>query len=101
MSLQLSFTCEKTLQSKYTPFALRCGTILTASRFIQGHAILIAIISMSFCLSAFMIVWLKRENARRDQWAVEHQMFPESYTQEQKMAERTKGDYASFFRYTL
>ena len=71
------------------------------SRFISGHAILIGLISMSFILSAFMLVYLKRENARRDRWAVEHNMFPDSYTEEQKFAEREKGDHASFFRYTL
>jgi len=95
------FISKKILQSKYSFFSYLDFTILTISRFIQGHAILISVIAMSFCLSSFMWWWLKQENARRDRWAAENQMFPENYTQEQKMAERTKGDNASFFRYTL
>ncbi|KAL5322196.1 hypothetical protein ACEPPN_010166 [Leptodophora sp. 'Broadleaf-Isolate-01'] len=70
-------------------------------RFIQGHAILIALISLSFCLSLGIRFWLKAENARRDAWAAEHNMQPEDMTREQKLAERHMGDYASFFRYTL
>ncbi|KAH7407991.1 major facilitator superfamily domain-containing protein [Cadophora sp. MPI-SDFR-AT-0126] len=70
-------------------------------RFIQGHAILVALISMSLCLSLGIRFWLKAENARRDSWAVEHNMRPEDMTREQKFAERHKGDNASFFRYTL
>ncbi|KAH9220811.1 major facilitator superfamily domain-containing protein [Leptodontidium sp. 2 PMI_412] len=69
--------------------------------FHQGHGILIGVITMSFCLSTFMRWWLKKENARRDQWATENNLFPGSYTQEQKQSERAKGDYATFFRYTL
>ncbi|KAH6713467.1 high-affinity nicotinic acid transporter [Leptodontidium sp. MPI-SDFR-AT-0119] len=66
--------------------------------FIQGHAILIALISLSFCLSLGIRFWLKAENARRDAWAAEHNMRPEDMTREQKLAERHMGDYASFFR---
>jgi len=56
---------------------------------------------MSFCLTLFMHFYLKRENARRNQWAIENNLQPEDYTEEQKYAEREKGDYASFFRYTV
>ncbi|KAG4435372.1 hypothetical protein IFR05_009158 [Cadophora sp. M221] len=69
--------------------------------FHQGHGILIGLITMSFCLSTLMRWWLNKENARRDQWAAENNLFPGSYTQEQKQAERAKGDYATFFRYTV
>lgn len=69
--------------------------------FIQGHAILVALIAMSLCLSLGIRYWLKAENARRDTWAAEHNMGPEDMTREQKFAERHKGDNASFFRYTL
>ncbi|XMA13204.1 hypothetical protein WAI453_005995 [Rhynchosporium graminicola] len=70
-------------------------------QFHQGHGILIGVITMAFCLSVFMRWSLKKENARRDQWAIENNMFPGSYTQEQKRMERAKGDNATFFRYTL
>ncbi|KFZ00427.1 hypothetical protein V498_00084 [Pseudogymnoascus sp. VKM F-4517 (FW-2822)] len=70
-------------------------------RFIQGHAILIALITMTSCMSLGIRAWLKAENVRRDTWAAEHNMLPEYMTREQKIAERHKGDYASFFRYTL
>ncbi|KAH7407407.1 major facilitator superfamily domain-containing protein [Cadophora sp. MPI-SDFR-AT-0126] len=69
--------------------------------FHQGHGILIGVITMSFCLCIFMRWWLKKENSRRDQWAAENNLFPGSYTTEQKRLERAKGDYATFFRYTL
>jgi len=55
---------------------------------------------MSFLLSVFMTVYIKAENRKRDRWAEENQMWPSAYTEEQKYAEREKGDYASFFRYT-
>lgn len=58
-------------------------------------------ISMSFLLSAFMTMYLRKENRRRDQWAIENNRVPEAYTDEQKDLEREKGDNASFFRYTV
>jgi len=58
-------------------------------------------IAMSFSLSLFMTVYLRRENHRRDQWAIENNMDPDSYTDEQDSMERQKGDNASFFRYTV
>jgi len=56
---------------------------------------------MSFLLSAFMTMYLRKENRRRDQWAIENNRVPEAYTDEQKDLEREKGDNASFFRYTV
>lgn len=56
---------------------------------------------MSLSIQIFMRFYLVRENARRNQWAADNNMYPENYTQEQRAAERRKGDYASFFRYTL
>jgi hypothetical protein len=47
------------------------------------------------------MVCLHRENKRRDRWAVENQMAPDMYTAEQKYEERERGDYATFYRYTL
>ncbi|EON63141.1 hypothetical protein W97_02368 [Coniosporium apollinis CBS 100218] len=73
----------------------------SSPRFISGHAALIGLISMSFVLSLFMTMYLRWENRRRDQWALENKIMPEEYTEEQKHLEREKGDYASFFRYTV
>jgi hypothetical protein len=52
---------------------------------------------MSACLQIFMTIYLRRENARRD---AEHKA-PELYSTEDKLAEREKGDNATFFRYTV
>lgn len=52
---------------------------------------------MAFVLSAFMTMYLRRENARRDR---EYKR-PEEYTVEEKLLERHLGDNASFFRYTV
>ena len=73
-------------------------------RYFAGHGLLIATLTMSFCLSLFMHLWLKRENARRDALhretagGLSHE---EYYTEEKKALEREKGDHASFFRYTI
>jgi len=56
---------------------------------------------MSLCLTIFMSIYLRRENARREAWARENNMLPENYTEEQKHSEREKGDNATFFRYTV
>ncbi|KIW43317.1 uncharacterized protein PV06_04429 [Exophiala oligosperma] len=64
--------------------------------FTQGHAILIAMISMSTCLCIFMTLYLRRENARRDR----EYKSPAEYNANDKHAEREKGDNATFFRYT-
>ncbi|KAF7510462.1 hypothetical protein GJ744_006741 [Endocarpon pusillum] len=77
-------------QSKYGP------------RFFNGHGILIGTITMSFVLSTFMTIYLRRENARRDKEAAAlGKMTLDDYTQEQKDEQRHDGDYATFFRYTI
>lgn len=63
----------------------------------QGHGILIGMITMSICLSTFMTLYLRRENKRRD----EVHKAPNTYTQEEQLAEREKGDNATFYRYTV
>lgn len=65
--------------------------------FRQGHGILIGMITMSTVLSCFMTVYLRRENRRRDAEGKKVEL----YTEEEKLAERLKGDNASFFRYTV
>jgi hypothetical protein len=54
-------------------------------------------ITMSTCLSIFMTVYLRRENAHRDR----EYKNPADYTTRDKAAEREKGDNATFFRYTV
>lgn len=56
---------------------------------------------MSFILTIFMTWYLRKENARRDAWAVENNMLPEDYTEAQRTEEREKGDNATFYRYTV
>lgn len=63
----------------------------------KGHGILIGMLTMSITLSTFMTLYLRRENARRDR---EHKP-ADKYTEAEKVAERTKGDNATFFRYTV
>jgi hypothetical protein len=71
-------------------------------RYIPGHSALAATLTMSFVLTAFMTMYLKRENARRDALAAaEGGTQPEDYTEEMMVAERENGDNASFFRYTI
>ncbi|KAK5084466.1 hypothetical protein LTR05_005542 [Lithohypha guttulata] len=65
-------------------------------QFVQGLAILISLNVMAAILAGVMTVYYRRENARRDR---EHKA-PEVYTEDEKLLERTKGDYATFFRYT-
>jgi sugar phosphate permease len=70
-------------------------------RFIPGHVTLACTIAMSFCLTIFMTVYLRRENARRERWAVENNKALDNYTEEDKEAERERGDNATFYRYTV
>ncbi|KAH0442998.1 major facilitator superfamily transporter [Colletotrichum camelliae] len=62
-----------------------------------GHGTLLSTMAMSMILSTFMTIYLRRENARRDREYKD----PSQYTTEEKAAERTKGDNATFFRYTV
>ncbi|PPQ92915.1 hypothetical protein CVT25_000501 [Psilocybe cyanescens] len=72
-----------------------------APRYYSGHGLLIATVSMSFVLSLFMHLYLKRENARRDAAMQAMGYTLDSYTEEMKHGEREKGDNATFFRYTV
>ncbi|GAB1313755.1 High-affinity nicotinic acid transporter [Madurella fahalii] len=66
-------------------------------RFIPGFAVLLAFQAMALVLSVIMYIYLRRENARRDR---EYKP-PSEYTEDERTAEREKGDYATFFRYTI
>ncbi|TVY38907.1 putative transporter [Lachnellula occidentalis] len=70
-------------------------------RFIRGHAVLIALISMSLVLTLFMTIYLGRENTRRDVLLGEQNRSLENISHDDKLAQREKGDDASFFRYTV
>jgi hypothetical protein len=65
--------------------------------YIPGHSTLLAFQCMALVLSAIMTIYLRRENARRDR---EYKP-PSEYTEEERAAEREKGDNATFFRYTV
>ena len=69
-----------------------------APKFTSGHAILIGFQTMSLVLSIFMTLYLRRENSRRHAASGK---LPEEYTETERLAERERGDYASFFRYTV
>jgi hypothetical protein len=58
-------------------------------------------IFMSLCLTAFMTMYLRRENARRDALASQRNISLENYSEEMKCEEREKGDDATFYRYTV
>lgn len=75
--------------------------LLIPYRFIPGHVTLASTVSMSFLLTCFMTLYLRRENARRNQWAIDNNRQPEMYTEEEKHAERERGDNATFYRYTV
>lgn len=66
-------------------------------RYIRGFAVLLGGQIMALVLSIFMTIYLRRENSRRDR---EHKP-PSEYTEEERVAERDRGDLASFFRYTV
>lgn len=70
-------------------------------RFIPGHITLASTVAMSAVLTCLMSVYLRIENKKRDQWAIDNNMQPENYTEDQKVAERAKGDNATFYRYTV
>ncbi|KAK8035843.1 hypothetical protein PG991_001916 [Apiospora marii] len=84
-----------------------CGGIIASyvyltpdgPRYIKGHSILIGFVVMSFFLTLFMIIWCRRENARRD--ALAQQVGDQELTEEQKMMERELADNVPWFRYTI
>lgn len=66
-------------------------------RYMPGFGTLLGCQVMALVLSIFMTIYLRRENARRDR---EYKP-PSEYTEAEKLAEREKGDSATFFRYTV
>lgn len=68
-----------------------------APKYHKGLSILIGLNAMAIILAGIMTTYYRRENARRDR----EFKAPELYTAEEKAAERTKGDYASYFRYSV
>lgn len=69
-----------------------------APRYLPGHGMLAGMSGFAALLSLGMTLYLRWENKRRDELSGKH---VEAYTTEEKEAEREKGDYASFFRYTV
>ncbi|KAL6354444.1 hypothetical protein LRP88_11778 [Fusarium phalaenopsidis] len=68
-----------------------------APRYFPGFGTLLGCQTMAFILAVGMTIHLRRENARRDA----SYKPPSEYTEEEKNAERERGDDASFFRYTI
>lgn len=58
-------------------------------------------IFMSFVLTFFMTVYLRRENARRDASLSAVDVSLANYSDEMRWEDREKGDDAPFFRYTV
>ncbi|ESZ90904.1 hypothetical protein SBOR_8711 [Sclerotinia borealis F-4128] len=72
-----------------------------APRFIEGHAILLGQLSISFLLTAVMTTYYRWENARRDARDAERGLTADSYTPEMKLEQQHEGDDATFWRYTV
>ncbi|EXM09654.1 major facilitator superfamily domain-containing protein [Fusarium oxysporum II5] len=68
-----------------------------APRYFPGFGTLLGCQVMALILSIWMAIYLRRENARRDATHKD----PSLYTEDEKQAEREKGDNATFFRYTI
>jgi hypothetical protein len=66
-------------------------------KYATGHGTLIGTLTMSTVLCTFMTIYLRRENARRDR----EFKAPSEYSEPERLAEREKGDNATFFRYTV
>lgn len=56
---------------------------------------------MSLVLSVFMTIYLGHENSRRDAVLLQQNQSLENISHDEKLAQREKGDDASFFRYTV
>ncbi|KAK5082343.1 hypothetical protein LTR05_007489, partial [Lithohypha guttulata] len=67
-----------------------------APQFAPGLSILIGLNVMAVVLCSIMTIYYRRENARRDR----EFKAPQQYTEE-KALERTRGDYTSYFQYTV
>lgn len=78
------------------------SSILTIDlRFIEGHTILISLLSLAFVLTAFMMTYYKMENSRRDAKDAERGLTADTYTPEMKLQQKDDGDDATFWRYTI
>jgi len=66
-----------------------------APRYFSGHGLLIGTVTMSLILSCFMHLYLRGENARRDELMRAEGLTLASYTEEMKYAQREKGDNAT------
>ncbi|PQE28879.1 high-affinity nicotinic acid transporter protein [Rutstroemia sp. NJR-2017a BBW] len=86
-----------------------CGGVLAAfgyrpvdaPRYIQGHTMLLGLLSMSFVLVLCMTAYYKIENRRRDAADRERGLAVESYTEEMKLSQEDRGDDATFWRFSL
>ncbi|PQE11460.1 high-affinity nicotinic acid transporter protein [Rutstroemia sp. NJR-2017a WRK4] len=86
-----------------------CGGVLAAfgyrpvdaPRYIQGHTMLLGLLSMSFVLALCMTAYYKIENRRRDAADRERGLTVESYTEEMKLSQEDRGDDATFWRFSL
>ncbi|KAI5857837.1 major facilitator superfamily domain-containing protein [Tricharina praecox] len=72
-----------------------------APRYVSGHALLVGTCLLSAAGSACLSVYLRRENRRRDAVMRENNRSVEGLTEHEMEEERGRGDYASFFRYTV
>ncbi|TQS37032.1 hypothetical protein Golomagni_02506 [Golovinomyces magnicellulatus] len=70
-------------------------------RFVPGHLILIALVSMSFIITSYMTLYFRHENVRRDAQLATRNISLEDCSNDMKLEERDKGDNAVFFRYTV
>ncbi|OCK76566.1 MFS general substrate transporter [Lepidopterella palustris CBS 459.81] len=70
-----------------------------APTYYPGHGTLIALLVVTTVLIAAMRAWLGAENRRRDAEAGGRKV--EELSEDERRAERSKGDDANFFRYTL
>jgi len=83
-----------------------CGGIIASyvylsrdgPRYVTGHSILIGFVGMAFCLTSFMTVWCRRENARRD---ATMSGGPVELTEDQKMIEQELAEDVPWFRFTV
>lgn len=66
-----------------------------APRYFAGHGLLIGTVSMSLVLCIIMNIYLVRENKRRDAEMAAKGYTLDSYTEDMKVAERERGDYAT------
>lgn len=66
-------------------------------QYIKGHCILIGMLTMSATICTVMTIYYRAENKKRD----EQFKSPAAYTTEEKIVQREKGDFATFFRFVV